>query len=224
MKAFEKLFEIKDGILELNKPELRNIKEFRALLIRDKGGKIPGDFEGRRKYLAFRELMYVHLYTSQVSIYRDLGDDDRDKNARRDALLPDDWVKDVEIIEACNKYKELEETTALFHAYLNTSKAIYSIGEDVKFFNEQKIKARDSLIEKTKMLEGIKLEEERQEIEKSITVSTNQLMDLNNKIMSINNSLPNAFATIEDLHKKLIDESQTSVAVYGGGKVNSREK
>lgn len=224
MKAFDKIFEIKDGLLQINKEEVRHIKEFKAILTRDRGGKITGDHDGRRKFVAFRELMYVHLFTSHLSIYRDLGDEQRHIVCKRDAALPDDWEVDVEIREACDKYRELENYSAVFHAFLNTSKAVYSIGEDVKFFNSQKEKARENIINKSKILEVTTLDEEKQELEKSIAYSTNLLMDLNNKIMTINNSLPNAFATLEDLHKKLIEESQDSDRVYGGGKLNSREK
>lgn len=225
MKAFDKLFKINtDGLLEINKPEIRSIEAFRTILERDKGKREKGDADGRKKFFAFKELMYIHLYMSVVSIYKDLPEEARHEKAKFDAKLPDNWKKDKAIIRACKKYEETETLSALYHAYINTSRGLYSIGEDVKFFNSQKERIRENIKEKSILLENATLEEEIQRLEVSINNSTTQLMELNNRILSVTNSLPNAYATIEDLHKKLIKESQDGAALYGGGKLNSREK
>lgn len=226
MKAFEKIFTInKEGVLELNKPEIRSIAPFREVLARDKGQHTEkGDYDGRKKYFAFKELLYIHLFASHISIYRDLPDEAKAENCKRDAELPDNWKPDKLIIKACKAYNKIENLSALFHAFINTSKGLYSIGEDVKFFNEQKERIRKSIKDKTALLVTTILEEEVQKLEQSINLNTTQLMDLNTKILNITNSLPPAYSTLEDLHKKLIDEAQNGAAVYGGGKVNAREK
>lgn len=223
MKTFEKLFIINgEGYLEINKPEVRGIDEFRKVLEKDKGSK--GDSDGRKKLKAFKELMYIHLFSSPVSIYRDLPEDIRHANSRRDAGLLATWKPSGIVKEACKKYKELESMSAVYHTYINASRGVYSIGEDLKYFNELKEKARNTIKEKSAQLEVEEIEEERQKLEKAIAYSTQQLMDLGNKIMTLTNSLPNAYNTIEGLHKKVLEETQQGAAIYGGGRLNNREK
>lgn len=226
MKAFDKIFKInEDGLLEINKPEIRGIKAFREIVERDKGQHTKkGDYDGRKKLFAFKELMYVHLYSSVAGIYKDLPEDAKHANCKRDAELHDTWKPDSVIKRACEKYNKIETLSAVYHAYINTSKGLFSIGEDVKFFNTQKERARAKIQENIKILEVTELEEEKQRLEAQINTATNKLLDWNNKILAITNSLPTAYATLEEIHKKVIEESQKSKVLYGGGTVNNREQ
>lgn len=210
--------------LTINKKEILNVKEFKDILQRDKGGYIKGDSDGRKKLMAIAEFKYIYLYANPTSIYRDLADDDRAAKAKRDAELPDIWKVDRLVQAGLDKFKELLNMSALFWSYLNANRAVYALGEDLKFFNSLRDKMRDTIKEKTLLLESETLEETRQTLEAEIDHATTRLMDLGIKINNISNTLPTGFDNIEKLNKKLIKEGQKGAEIYGGGQVNNREK
>lgn len=213
-----------EGILEINKKEVRDIPEFKEIIIRDKGGKIYGDYDGRRKMFAYKELKYIHLVTHPSTIYRDLPKEARHEKSKAAADLPEDWQPDELIHKAIEAYKELIPISALFHSYLNANSAVYAIGEDLKFINTLREKTRNRIIEKTKELDNTVIEEDIQRLGAEIDSSTNRLMELGSKITNLSNSLPVAFETIEKLKVKLLNEGQAGAGVYGGGVINNREK
>lgn len=213
-----------DGLLEINKAEIRAIKEFKDIIIRDKGGIEVGDFDGRRKLFAFKELMYIHLYYNPGSIYRDLPDDNKHISSKTHALLHDEWTPDKLIKAAGKAYVKLLKLSALHHTYINTNRAVYALGEDIQFFNNLRNKIREKIQEKILQLEDMELEEDIQKTEAEVDRLTERLMNIGSKITAINDKLPSAFNTIEDLKKKLIKENQGGAAMYGGGELNNREK
>jgi len=225
MKDVTDIFVInEEGILEINKPEVRTVTAFNTILIRDKGGKVKGDYDGRKKVFAFKELMYIHLYTHPASIYRDLPDKTKHLKCIEHAELPDGWKVDEVIKKAQKAFTRILDMSALYHSYINANKGVYSLGEDLKFFNSMRDKMRKKILDKTKELEVTTLEETCQQLEGEIDHATVRLMDMGNKITTISNNLPIAFDTVEKLKQKLLKESGTSNKIFGGGELNNREK
>lgn len=213
-----------EGLLELNKPELRGISEFTSILARDKGGVVKGDYDGRKKYFAFKEFMYIYLYYRPTSIYKDLPDEAKHLRCIEDAKLPDDWKVDKLIKAAGKKYKELYSLSALYHSYSNSSKALYALGEDIKFFNTLRDKIRTKIKESTQLLEESIDEEDIQKSEIEIDRLTERLMNIGNKILALTEKLPSAFDTLDKLKKKIMDEASGGAAITGGGELGNREK
>jgi predicted nuclease with TOPRIM domain len=98
------------------------------------------------------------------------------------------------------------------------------MGEDIAFFNTLRDKIRETIKEKLTQLEATNLEEERQPLEAEIDRLTERLMNLGLKITNINDKLPTAFNTVEDLKQKLLKEKLGGAGLYGGGELNNREK
>ena len=213
-------------LLVLNKKEIRSVKQFKDILERDKGGHIPGDSDGRKKLMATKEFMYIYLYANPFSIYRDLSDDSRAERCKNHAELPDIWKVDPLVQAGIDEFTNLLSMSALLHSYVNANRAVYAFGEDLKFFNSLRDKMREAIKDKTLQLEvSTNLTEDmRQTLEAEIDHTTGRLMDLGIKINNISNNLPNGFDTIETLKTKLLKESQGEGNIYGGGKVNNREK
>ena len=225
MKDLTDIFLInEEGTLEVNKIEARSIKEFKAILIRDKGKKVDGDYDGRRKLFAFKELMYIYLYSHPSSIYRDLPDETRHEKSVEHAILPDTWKVDDIIKSAQDRFKKLLGMSALYHSYINANRGVYSLGEDLKFFNTLRDKTRKVIIVKTEELEIAEIEEDIQRLNNEIDIATNRLIDMGTKITNISNNLPIAFDTVEKLKVKLLNEAGTGGKIYGGGDLNNREK
>lgn len=224
MKNIDKIFTTNEkGVLEINKPEVRNIKEFKDILVRDKGTHISGDMDGRKKYVAFRELLYVHLYASQTSIYANLPDEARKLKALETVELYDGWKEDSVIKKACLKLIDLENITPLRHGYNNAKKAVYSLGEDIKFFNTQKEKIKKQIIILYDQLDTVEAEEDKQRLEAGVENLSNKLLQLGNKILTLSEKLPNAYDILKDFEKKLLEESEQGTAIYGGGDLGNRE-
>jgi hypothetical protein len=223
MKDDTSLFKIgDDGDLEINKIEIRGIKEYNAILIRDKGSK--GDFEGRKKSQAKKELMYVYTFYHPLSVYRDLPPKKKHSSCMSAAKLEKGWKVD-EVIEKAGKalIRELD-ASSLFHSYLNANKAVYGIGEDLEYFNEERTRLRESIKEDRFKLTTETLEGEIADATLRLHTNTEKLLSLGDRIVSISNKLPEAFKTIEELKKKLAEESGKGKEVYGGGKINRREQ
>lgn len=210
-----------EGVLEINKPEARNTPEFKAIIIRDKGS--PGDHDGRKKVMAFKELMFVYLYYHPLSMYRELPDEARFLACRAEADLGDDWKIDEVIKDAGKATIEKAKLTAMYYTYINANRSIYSIGEDIKFFNERREKLRKKLVEKSAQLDETTEEEDRQTLEREVDYLTTNLMNLATNITSINDSLPKAYDTVEKLKQKILDEEQQEGKIYGGGTIGNRE-
>jgi len=224
MKDVTDIFLInEEGLLEINKIEARSVPEFKAILIRDKGGKVEGDYDGRRKFFAFKELMYVFLYSHPSSIYRDLSDESRRYKCIEHAELPNDWKPDEIIKDAGKALLKLLDMSALYHSYLNANRGVYSLGEDLKFFNTMRDKMRKSVLDKMKELEKAVMEEDKQRLEAEVDHITTRLIDMGIKISSISNNLPTAFETVEKLKVKLLNDVQSGGKIYGGGVLNNRE-
>lgn len=210
-----------DGYLEINKPEARNIPEFKTIIVRDKGSE--GDYDGRKKVFAFKELMFCYLYYHPLSMYRELPDEERLRSSRVQAELPDEWKVDEVITLAGRKMIETANLSGVFKTYINTSRAIYSIGEDIKFFNERREKLRKKLMEKFSQLDETVEIDAKQELEREADYLTNGLMDMATKITNLNDSLPKAYDTVEKLKQKIHDDEEEQGKIYGGGIIGNRE-
>jgi 5-bromo-4-chloroindolyl phosphate hydrolysis protein len=100
-------------MVDLNRPWISTIKEFRVLLQRDKGTK--GDKAGKKKTQAEKEFTFIyHLvdYRSQFSQY---SEKDRLQESLRNAGLDlkFDYTKDEELLQAVEIYRVFKETADL---------------------------------------------------------------------------------------------------------------
>lgn len=87
--------------IELNVPELLLVKEFKALIDRDKT---------KYKNRAFREFTYIWLALSWRSIYSQYSEQERHEEAINDSELTEQEFNDPIFREACRKYKNLQDS------------------------------------------------------------------------------------------------------------------
>lgn len=99
--------------LEINEPELFLIKEFKALLDRDKT---------KSKTRAFKELTYIYLALDWKSLYNNLTEQDRHQSALEDSGITESEFNDPIFREACRKYRSLQESHKSIQL-LNAAKA-----------------------------------------------------------------------------------------------------
>jgi hypothetical protein len=109
------MFEVVDYVVQVS-PSSLNIPEFKAIWRRDKN---------RRKKNAHSELSYVYYMCDYKSEYRNYPEDERAQKVFQDHCLKqlgEKWTPDGNIIEAMNKYIELQVTPSM--SYLNSVEGI----------------------------------------------------------------------------------------------------
>ena len=95
---------IYDGLnkrLELNQPELLLVKEFKALLDRDKT---------KGKSQAFKEFTYIWLAIDWKSIYSQYTELERHEESLADSGITEKEFNDPIFREACRKYRALQDS------------------------------------------------------------------------------------------------------------------
>lgn len=87
--------------LEINEPEILLIKEFKALLDRDKT---------KQKDRLVRELSYIYLAIDWKSPYNQYLEQERHEEALNDSGLSEQEFNDPIFREACRKYRALQDS------------------------------------------------------------------------------------------------------------------
>lgn len=87
--------------LEINEPEILLVKEFKALLTRDKT---------KNKDRAIRELSYIYLAIDWKSPYNQYSEHERHDEAIADSGLTEREFDDPIFREACRKYRRLQDS------------------------------------------------------------------------------------------------------------------
>lgn len=87
--------------LEINEPEILLVKEFKALLDRDKT---------KHKDRVTRELSYIYLAIDWKSPYNQYSELERHEEAINDSGLTEQEFNDPVFREACRKYRNLQES------------------------------------------------------------------------------------------------------------------
>lgn len=87
--------------LELNEPEILLVKEFKALLDKDKT---------KHKTQATKELTYIYLALDWKSPYNQYSEFERHEESLNDSGLTEEEFNDPIFREACRKYRRLQES------------------------------------------------------------------------------------------------------------------
>ena len=95
--------------VELNTPEILLVKEFKALM-QPSRNKCKEDPSGLECLKAFREMTYIWLAICWKSIYADYDEQERHKEALKDAGLTEEEFNDPTFRAACRKFKEIQES------------------------------------------------------------------------------------------------------------------
>lgn len=117
--------------LEINEPELLLIREFKALLDRDKTN---------HKDKATRELTYIYLAIDWKSPYSQFSELERHQEALSDANITEEEFNDPIFREACRKYRNLQDSNKsikLLEAARNAADQFVDYFETIVDLNER---------------------------------------------------------------------------------------
>lgn len=125
--------------IELNTPEILLVKEFAALMD-PKRNKCKEDPTGKYGLRAFREFTYIWLAIAWDSIYSEYDEQERHKEALKDANLTEEEFNNPEFRAACRKYRQIQESNKSIKL-LNAAKAM--VDKFIDYFNEADPLERD---------------------------------------------------------------------------------
>lgn len=113
--------------LEINEPEIFLVREFKALLERD-------------KERAFKELTYIFLALDYKSIYSQYTEYERHEEALSDSGITEEMFNDSLFREACRKYRSLQDSNKsikLLNAARNAADQFVDYFETIIDLNER---------------------------------------------------------------------------------------
>ena len=113
--------------LEINEPEIFLVREFKALVDRD-------------KERAFKELTYIFLALDYKSIYSQYTEYERHEEALSDSGITEEMFNDLLFREACRKYRSLQDSNKsikLLNAARNAADQFVDYFETIIDLNER---------------------------------------------------------------------------------------
>lgn len=218
-------FKVVNGLLELDKEELRNVAPFKALLERDKGS--DGDHDGRKKYKAFKEFYYTWWLVCVRSPGVQGGYNDKELHLQgiKEARLETGWKPDKLVKDCISYYREEQEKLLISSAsVINLTKGI---------------RMSDTLCRRmTSNMEKILIEEEEQAVDREerklkgelvepvnileMAARTQALLMQFDQLVKIAEKMPKILDTLTGLKTKLDMEESNSQTVRGGHKKGNR--
>src|SRR5690606_3775109 len=88
------LITLVDGVPTFS-PYAKTIEDFKILITRDRGGKIAGDADGRKKFMATKELAYIYFIASSKSEFvNNFAEAERHDRIIAKLNMPEGWKPD----------------------------------------------------------------------------------------------------------------------------------
>tara|TARA_R110000772_G_C13310328_1_gene440541 strand:+ start:59984 stop:60691 length:708 start_codon:yes stop_codon:yes gene_type:complete len=221
------IIDFKTGTLELNKDEIRKIREYRDILERDRGKMVEGDHDGRKKLFAKKELYYVYIMADPFNMYSILNEARKHQRALEDTGLISikGWKPDEVIKDAMKAYlRDMYELSPTAKAVINSRKALDNVGNDIALLNEYSDQLRIDIEARKDTIKDIEeLEEEKIVARASMTTLLTQLSANNKEVFNLTSTLPDRIDALENLKIKLSKEDSERDEVIGGGGTYRRE-
>lgn len=198
-------------------PMAKLIKSFSDIIKRDKGGKIKGDHEGRKKLMSTLELAYIWYVTDRKSpIRRNYPENEWEYKAKEKLGMPEEWKPDKLVEEACLDWFEITAT--------QTSKVLEELRSSL--FSSQRIigllrKRLDKRMDSMALIEELSGTHVTTDDDTGVDPIKEALEDVK-KLIELSNKIPETISVIEKLEEKVAKE--TSDGKGKGGKDISRRQ
>lgn len=130
--------------IELNIPEILLVREF-AELVKHERNVCKEDKTGTKCLRAFREFTYIWLAINWKSPYSDYAEQERHKEALKDAKMTEEEFNNPEFRAACRKYRELQDSNRsirMLHAAESTVDSFIDYFENVVDLAERDINGK----------------------------------------------------------------------------------
>jgi hypothetical protein len=203
-------------LVDLDKEWISTIKEFKALILRDKGTK--GDTQARKKLQAQKEFTFIYHYCDYRSQLINYPEKERMVKALENAELDPklDPYSDKELAAAIETYRVFQETPAL--------KMLTELKEGIHLGQKVVKKIRQNLEAK---LDDLDIDEVIVEQQGNKTVTVDPIKQIEARlttIMELANKLPKTLESIEALEDKVKKELGEAPELRGKAELGTREE
>jgi len=210
------LFQLgKYRMVELDREWISTIKEFKKILVRDRGTK--GDLEARKKLQATKEFTFIYHYCDYKSQFGNYSERDRLAESIRNAELPldFDYTKDEDLVLAIKKYRDLQETPAL--------KVLTEAKEGLHTAHRVIRKIRTSLETKLEAADFDELEVVEEKGKTKIVDPITKMTSSLKALMDLTNQVGPALKNIKELEEEVKKELGEKKALRGDKEKGVRE-
>jgi hypothetical protein len=203
-------------MVELNKPWLSTIKEFKVLLRRDKGNS---NGKERKKLQAEKEFTFIYHLVDYRSPFADYTESDRLATALENAGYEKNYnfTKDEELLNAVEVYRIMKDTPGLSMLF-ELKQGLHSSHRVVRKIRQDLNKMLDKLDNYT--------DEEFEEYSKQLGSKTDPILmisDRMDRIIEITEKLPKTLKAIENLEDSIKKELSDDAGLRGGAEKGARE-
>lgn len=229
MKTEDDIFAVENDILVINKDYCRGLTEYKVILERDRGS--DGDSQGRKKIMAFKELLYVKLLGDAFTYINQGGYSEKESHnfACKDARLPNEWKPDEAVKAAIGKYKEMQEMSMPTLSAVKTTRRGLKLSETIAktiIKNiENTIELYESKINETTTFEVIGGTGEKKQEPVNVlneTAIVNALLTQLDNLTKMATKIPQLQRGLEELEEKLSKERAGTGIGRGGRKIGNR--
>jgi hypothetical protein len=207
-----RLLKVNDDLTLEILPEVLEIPEFKAIVRRIK--KCKGDNDGRLKLMAKKELAYVFHMASDEGPYFSYEPKERHKRLANDLFEDHTWKPDIEVEQAIEKFKELNQTPSsktvatIINALTKANKIVDGLINEV-----------EQNFEEGKYKEGIK--NKQGQIVTGVEIMLGDIQAL----IKVSNEIPKSIDIFEKLQEKILKEKQVAASKYrGSAEISDFEK
>lgn len=218
------IFTVVDGVLTLNREEIRGVPQFRALLERDKGSK--GDADGRKKLMAFKDFYYMWLMYSFNSLVAGINSDKErhTKALRYLGLNPEiediDLKNDIILLDAIKVYKEtFLLKNPKIKVLLTSQRGLFTIDKSLQIMVDTVNDLVDSI-----QLRRNKVNKSDQDL-LEISAFTSTMIKQVNNFLDLQKVIPKAIDEVDKLVEELYyaEKEDTGKGKRGGDEIGERE-
>lgn len=192
-------------------PMAKMIDSFKTLIQRDKGGKVKGDYDGRKKLMSTMELAYVWFMSDRKSpIKNNYKPYERHRETIKKLNMPEEWKPDEKVEEAIEVWSEMTET--------QTSKVLEEMKESL--FSSQRIislirKKLDTKLDTIELLDDVS---ELVDMETGVDQIAIIMKDMKS-LLDMAKNIPDVISTVERLEEKVSKEKSDGKG-KGGKTIN----
>lgn len=209
------VFKFDNGTLKLSRVEITAIDEFNEVIRSDRGSE--GDSDGRKKYKAFAEFLYIFFVYDYESPHSKLPDALRKEKAIKDAKLPIGWKPTNVVKAAIKRYVAIQDAQSPSNKILISLERGLSLSSKIVdgLVNkmERTLTAIDKAIDAPLPTDGSVI----------IFPDVTPLVTDMNTLMSLSKTIPESIKAIELIREKVLQEKGSSEVIRGGREKSNRE-
>lgn len=223
MSKLDEIFIINGlGDIEINKEEVKEHPYYKTIYYRSKPCK--GDFDGKKKVMAYKEFLYMYLVNNPKSMYKSLPEELRKEKAFEHCDMPKGWYEDKDYTICAAEYRKGLRLSSKANSYLSADKALMNLTIDLNMENDLLQSYKIMLSKLVAIVKEAEGDVTKVANIKDATALISAITEIQDKQVKIIEKLPKLSTVVNELYSAYVDEEGGNKSVVGGGEVSNREE